>query len=161
MTTKKPTARTTPPQGVFCAWRSRPASVGAGGSFATRSTTTSGANPYKVVMSRLGCPQAKQPSSPLLVRGAVAAALFPRVPSGPALRLPRRAEEPIPARTLGGTQRSSVEDQGALRARPGWHTQLGAQDRYCCTNRHLPGGCTRRVWRPAYPHLSGSARGLS
>ncbi|CAB0034341.1 unnamed protein product [Trichogramma brassicae] len=55
--------------------------------------------PYKVAMSRLGCPQAKQPSSPLLVRGAVAA-LFPRVPSGPALRLPRRAEEPIPAVTL-------------------------------------------------------------
>ncbi|CAB0032914.1 unnamed protein product [Trichogramma brassicae] len=50
-------------------------------------------------MSRLRCPQAKQPSSPLLVRGAVAA-LFPRVPSGPALRLPRRAEEPIPAVTL-------------------------------------------------------------
>ncbi|CAB0030773.1 unnamed protein product, partial [Trichogramma brassicae] len=41
---EKPTARTTPQQGVFCAWRSRPASVGAGGSFATRSTTTSGAN---------------------------------------------------------------------------------------------------------------------
>ncbi|CAB0038265.1 unnamed protein product [Trichogramma brassicae] len=55
--------------------------------------------PYKVAMSRLGCPQAKQPSSPLLVRGAVAA-LFPRVPSGPALRLPRRAEEPILAVTL-------------------------------------------------------------
>ncbi|CAB0028338.1 unnamed protein product [Trichogramma brassicae] len=55
--------------------------------------------PYRITMSRLGCPQAKQPSSPLLVRGAVAA-LFPRVPSGPALRLPRRAEEPIPAVTL-------------------------------------------------------------
>ncbi|CAB0028290.1 unnamed protein product [Trichogramma brassicae] len=55
--------------------------------------------PYKIAMSRLGCPQAKQPSSPLLVRGAVAA-LFPRVPSGPALRLPRRAEEPIPAVAL-------------------------------------------------------------
>ncbi|CAB0043595.1 unnamed protein product [Trichogramma brassicae] len=55
--------------------------------------------PYRIAMSRLGCPQAKQPSSPLLVRGAVAA-LFPRVPSGPALRLPRRAEEPILAVTL-------------------------------------------------------------
>ncbi|CAB0040047.1 unnamed protein product [Trichogramma brassicae] len=55
--------------------------------------------PYRIAMSRLGCPQAKQPSSPLLVRGAVAA-LFPRVPSGPAQRLPRRAEEPIPAVTL-------------------------------------------------------------
>ncbi|CAB0044139.1 unnamed protein product, partial [Trichogramma brassicae] len=55
--------------------------------------------PYKVAMSRLGCPQAKQPSSPPLVRGAVAA-LFPRVPSGPALWLPRRVEEPIPAVTL-------------------------------------------------------------
>ncbi|CAB0028827.1 unnamed protein product [Trichogramma brassicae] len=55
--------------------------------------------PYRIAMSRLGCPQAKQPSSPLLVRGAVAA-LFPRVPSGPALRLPRRAEELIPAVTL-------------------------------------------------------------
>ncbi|CAB0039754.1 unnamed protein product [Trichogramma brassicae] len=55
--------------------------------------------PYKIAMSRLGCPQANQPSSPLLVRGAMAA-LFPWVPSGPALRLPRRAEEPIPAVTL-------------------------------------------------------------
>ncbi|CAB0040240.1 unnamed protein product [Trichogramma brassicae] len=55
--------------------------------------------PYKVAMSRLGCPQAKHPSSPLLVRGAVSA-LFPRVPSRPALRLPRRVEEPIPAVTL-------------------------------------------------------------
>ncbi|CAB0042345.1 unnamed protein product [Trichogramma brassicae] len=55
--------------------------------------------PYRIAMSRLGCPQAKQPSSPLLVRAAVAA-LFPRVPSGPALRLPRRAEELIPAVTL-------------------------------------------------------------
>ncbi|CAB0042903.1 unnamed protein product, partial [Trichogramma brassicae] len=42
---------------------------------------------------------AKQPSSPLLVRSAVAA-LFPRVPSGPTLQLPHRAEEPIPAVTL-------------------------------------------------------------
>ncbi|CAB0040424.1 unnamed protein product [Trichogramma brassicae] len=55
--------------------------------------------PYRIAMSRLGCPRAKQPSSPLLVRGAVAA-LFRRVPSGPALRLPRRVEEPIPAVTL-------------------------------------------------------------
>ncbi|CAB0032949.1 unnamed protein product, partial [Trichogramma brassicae] len=55
--------------------------------------------PYRIAMSRLGCMQAKQPSSPLLVRGAVAA-LFPQVPSGPALRLPRRAEEPIPAVAL-------------------------------------------------------------
>ncbi|CAB0031171.1 unnamed protein product [Trichogramma brassicae] len=52
-----------------------------------------------VVNRCTGCPQAKQPSSPLLVRGAVAA-LFPRVPSGPALRLPRRTEEPIPSVTL-------------------------------------------------------------
>ncbi|CAB0044121.1 unnamed protein product [Trichogramma brassicae] len=43
-------------------------------------------------------------------------------------------------RHLGGTQRSSVEDQGALRARPGWHTQLSAQNRYCRTTRHLPAG---------------------
>ncbi|CAB0037841.1 unnamed protein product [Trichogramma brassicae] len=55
--------------------------------------------PYKIAMSRLRCPQIKQPSSPLLVRSAVAA-VFPRVPSGPALQLPHRAEEPIPAVTL-------------------------------------------------------------
>ncbi|CAB0040050.1 unnamed protein product [Trichogramma brassicae] len=55
--------------------------------------------PYKIAMSRLRCPQTKQPSSPLLVRSAVVA-LFPRVPSGPALQLPCRAEEPIPAVTL-------------------------------------------------------------
>ncbi|CAB0040025.1 unnamed protein product, partial [Trichogramma brassicae] len=53
----------------------------------------------KTAMSRLRCPQAKQTSSPLLVRSAVAA-LFPRVPSGPALQLPRRTGEPIPAVTL-------------------------------------------------------------
>ncbi|CAB0042383.1 unnamed protein product, partial [Trichogramma brassicae] len=70
--------------------------------------------PYRIAMSRLGCPQAKQPSSPLLVRGAVAA-LFPRVPSGPALRLPRRAEELIPAVTLEelkGAQ-SSIKERSA------------------------------------------------
>uniref|UniRef100_A0ABD2VVC3 Endonuclease/exonuclease/phosphatase domain-containing protein n=1 Tax=Trichogramma kaykai TaxID=54128 RepID=A0ABD2VVC3_9HYME len=42
--TKKPTARTTPPQGVYCAWQSRPVSDGAGDSFAMRSTATHGAN---------------------------------------------------------------------------------------------------------------------
>ncbi|CAB0042672.1 unnamed protein product [Trichogramma brassicae] len=84
----------------------------------------------------------------------------PRMPAGQAAQLPspgaRRgggsvsagAERARPAtaassggaytgRHLGGTQRSSVEDKGALRARPGWHTQLGAQDRYCRTTRHL------------------------
>uniref|UniRef100_A0ABD2X242 Reverse transcriptase domain-containing protein n=1 Tax=Trichogramma kaykai TaxID=54128 RepID=A0ABD2X242_9HYME len=50
-------------------------------------------------MSRLRGPQTRQPSSPLLVRGAVAA-LFPLVPSGPALQLPRRAGELVPAVTL-------------------------------------------------------------
>uniref|UniRef100_A0ABD2W763 Reverse transcriptase domain-containing protein n=1 Tax=Trichogramma kaykai TaxID=54128 RepID=A0ABD2W763_9HYME len=55
--------------------------------------------PYRIAMSRLRCPQTAQPSSPLLVRGAVAA-LFPRVPSEPALRLPRRAGELVPAVTL-------------------------------------------------------------
>ncbi|CAB0031384.1 unnamed protein product [Trichogramma brassicae] len=85
--------------------------------------------PYKIAMSRLRCPQTKQPSSPLLVRSAVVA-LFPRVPSGGAYT----------GRHLGRTQRSSVEDQGALRARPGWHTQLSAQNRYFRTTRHLPAG---------------------
>ncbi|CAB0041209.1 unnamed protein product, partial [Trichogramma brassicae] len=65
----------------------------------SRSLRTPSGAAAKIAMSRLGCPQAKQPSSPLLVRGAVTA-LFPRVPSGPALRLPRRAEELIPAVTL-------------------------------------------------------------
>ncbi|CAB0039743.1 unnamed protein product [Trichogramma brassicae] len=70
--------------------------------------------PYRIAMSRLGCPQAKQPSSPLLVRVAVAA-LFPRVPSGPTLRLPRRAEELIPAvnlEELKGAQ-SRVKERSA------------------------------------------------
>ncbi|CAB0040059.1 unnamed protein product [Trichogramma brassicae] len=85
----------------------------------------------------------------------------PRMPAGQAAQLPSPgawrgggsvstgAEQARPAaaassggaytgRYLGGTQRSSIEDQGALRARPGWHTQLGAQDRYCCMTRHLP-----------------------
>ncbi|CAB0038989.1 unnamed protein product [Trichogramma brassicae] len=68
--------------------------------------------PYRIAMSRLGCPQAKQPSSPLLVRGAARwrlcfrgcrAGPFPRRGGGcerARLRLPRRAEEPIPAVTL-------------------------------------------------------------
>ncbi|CAB0040553.1 unnamed protein product [Trichogramma brassicae] len=67
-------------------------SVGAGDSFATRSTARSGENHTR-------CPQTKQPSSPFLVRSAVAA-LLPRIPSGPALQLPRQAGEPIPAVTL-------------------------------------------------------------
>ncbi|CAB0037305.1 unnamed protein product, partial [Trichogramma brassicae] len=87
----------------------------------------------------------------------------PRMPAGQAAQLPSPgaqrgggsvsagAERARPAtaassggaytgRHLGGTQRSSVEDQGALRARPEWHTQLGAQDRYCRTTRHLLAG---------------------
>ncbi|CAB0039106.1 unnamed protein product [Trichogramma brassicae] len=97
----------------------------------------------------------------------------PRIPAGQAAQLPspgaRRgggsvsagAERARPAaaassggaytgRHLGGTQRSLVEDQGALRARPGWHTQLSAQDRYCRTTRHLlaerPGGLSERQY---------------
>ncbi|CAB0044541.1 unnamed protein product, partial [Trichogramma brassicae] len=97
--TTKPTARTTPQQGVFCAWRSRPAKRRCWRQLCDEVNNDVWGKPYRIAMSRLGCPQAKQPSSPLLVRGAVAA-LFPRVPSGPALRLPRRAEEPIPAVTL-------------------------------------------------------------
>ncbi|CAB0034762.1 unnamed protein product [Trichogramma brassicae] len=87
----------------------------------------------------------------------------PRMPAGQAAQLPspgaRRgggsvsagAERARPAtaassggaytgRHLGGTQRSSVEDKGALRARPGWHTQLSAQDRCCRASRHLLAG---------------------
>ncbi|CAB0038629.1 unnamed protein product [Trichogramma brassicae] len=125
---KKPTARTTPPQGIFCVWRSRPVSVGAGGSFATRSTATSGAN-----HTRLPCRayDARRPSSPaplcwcaarwrLCSRGCRAGPLAAAATSGGAYT----------GRHLGGTQRSSVEEQGALRARPGWHTQLSAQNRY-------------------------------
>ncbi|CAB0029871.1 unnamed protein product [Trichogramma brassicae] len=78
----------------------------------------------------------------------------PRMPAGQAAQLPSPgalrggglvsagAERARPAtaassegaytgRHLGGTQRSSVEDKGALRARPGWYTQLSAQDRCC------------------------------
>ncbi|CAB0033704.1 unnamed protein product [Trichogramma brassicae] len=116
--TKKPTARTTPQQGVFCAWRSRPASIGAGGSFATR----------------MPAGQAAQLPSPGARRGGGS------VSAGAERARPAAAASSGGAYTgrhLGGTQRSSVEDQGALRARPGWHTQLSAQDRYCRTTRHL------------------------
>ncbi|CAB0041120.1 unnamed protein product [Trichogramma brassicae] len=95
--------------------------------------------PYKIAMSRLGCPQAKQPSSPLLVRGAVAAQ-FPREPSGPRLATAASSGGAYTGFHLGGTQRSSVEDKRALRARPGWHTKLSAQDRCCRASRHLLAG---------------------
>ncbi|CAB0033686.1 unnamed protein product, partial [Trichogramma brassicae] len=97
--------------------------------------------PYRIAMSRLGCPQAKQPSSPLplLVRGAVAA-LFPRVPSGPAPATAASSGGAYTGRNLRETQRSSVEDKETVRARPGWHTQLSAQDRCCRASRHLLAG---------------------
>uniref|UniRef100_A0ABD2WXY4 Reverse transcriptase domain-containing protein n=1 Tax=Trichogramma kaykai TaxID=54128 RepID=A0ABD2WXY4_9HYME len=94
-----PTARTAPLQDVCCAWRSRPASAGAGDSFATRSTVTYGAN-------HTGLPchacDARGPGSlaPLSWFHGALAALFPRVPSGPAFQLPRRAGELVPAVTL-------------------------------------------------------------
>ncbi|CAB0044423.1 unnamed protein product, partial [Trichogramma brassicae] len=94
--------------------------------------------PYKVAMSRLGCPQAKQPSSPLLVRrggGSVSAGAERACPATAA-----SSGGAYTGRHLGGTQRSSVEDKGALRARPGWHTQLSAQDRCCRASRHLLAG---------------------
>ncbi|CAB0037470.1 unnamed protein product [Trichogramma brassicae] len=113
----------------------------------------------KTSKRRMPAGQAAQLSSPG-ARGAVAA-LFPRVPSGPALRLPRRAEEPIPAVTLEelkGAQprikeRSAPGPDGipnsalkiAVAARP---------DTSSC-------GCTRRAWRPAFFRPAGSARDLS
>ncbi|KAL7294440.1 hypothetical protein TKK_0012437 [Trichogramma kaykai] len=74
--------------------------------------------PYRIAMSRLRCPQNRQPGSHLLVHGAVAA-LFPRVPSGPAFQLPRRAGELVPAVTLGELKRA----QSRIRERsaPGPH----------------------------------------
>ncbi|CAB0028725.1 unnamed protein product [Trichogramma brassicae] len=70
--TKLPTAQATFSRVAFCAWQSRPASVGCWRQICNEwSTATSGAKPYKTAMSRLRCPQAKQPSSPLLVRSAV------------------------------------------------------------------------------------------
>ncbi|CAB0030686.1 unnamed protein product [Trichogramma brassicae] len=58
--TKLPTAQATFSRVAFCAWQSRPASVGAGDRFATRSTATSGAN-----LTRLPCRacDARRPSS--------------------------------------------------------------------------------------------------
>ncbi|KAL7288336.1 hypothetical protein TKK_0017670 [Trichogramma kaykai] len=67
-------------------------------------------------MSRLRCPQTRQPGSPLLVRGAMAA-LFPRVPSGPAFQLPRRAGELVPAVTLGELKRA--QSRMGKRSAPG------------------------------------------
>uniref|UniRef100_A0ABD2WCX9 Uncharacterized protein n=1 Tax=Trichogramma kaykai TaxID=54128 RepID=A0ABD2WCX9_9HYME len=57
------------------------------------------------------------------------------------LDLPRHAAtggRAGPSRHLGGTQRSPVEDQEALGARPGWRAQRGAQARYCRASRRLP-----------------------
>uniref|UniRef100_A0ABD2VUV5 Reverse transcriptase n=1 Tax=Trichogramma kaykai TaxID=54128 RepID=A0ABD2VUV5_9HYME len=74
--------------------------------------------PYRIAMSRLWCPQTRQPGSPLLVRGTVAA-LFPGAERA---RLPTAATggRAGPSRHSGGTQTSSVEDQGAIGARSGW-----------------------------------------
>ncbi|CAB0039777.1 unnamed protein product [Trichogramma brassicae] len=149
--TKKPTARTTPQQGVFCSWRSRPANVGAGGSFATRSTTTSGANLQDChVTPRMPAGQAAQLPSPGARRGGGS------VSAGAERARPAAAASSGGAYTgrhLGGTQRSSVEDQGALRARSGWHTQLSAQDRYCGTTRHLLAGHRRQEMVPRHQEV--------
>ncbi|CAB0043854.1 unnamed protein product [Trichogramma brassicae] len=115
--------------------------------------------PYKIAMSRLRCPQTKQPSSPLLVRSAVAA-LFPRVPSGPALQLPRRAEEPIPAVTL--EELKGAQSRIKERLAPGPDGIPTQRSRSLLPHDPTSScGCTRRVWRPAFSHLAGSARGLS
>ncbi|CAB0027840.1 unnamed protein product [Trichogramma brassicae] len=103
-------------------------------------------------MSRLGSPQAKQPSSPLLlVRGAVAA-LF--------LSAGAERARPVAAASSGGAYtgrhlwRNSKElgrrSRSAHTPRPGWHTQLSAQDRYCRDDPTSLCGCIRCVWRPAF-----------
>ncbi|CAB0029755.1 unnamed protein product, partial [Trichogramma brassicae] len=76
------------------------------------------------------------PSSPLLVRSTVAERVANFVPACGRTGRPCSAalgSGAYPGRHPGGTRRNSVEDQEALRARPGWHTQLSAQDRYCHT----------------------------
>ncbi|CAB0041215.1 unnamed protein product [Trichogramma brassicae] len=156
--TKKPTARTTPPQGIFCAWRSRPASVGAGGSFATRSTATSGAN-----HTRLPCRacDARRPSSPAPLSWCAARLrLCSRgCRAGPpcSCRVERRSlYRPSPWRNSKELSRGS---RSAPRpARMAYPTQRSKS-----LLPHDPTsscGCTRRVWRPAFFHPAGSARGL-
>ncbi|CAB0038693.1 unnamed protein product [Trichogramma brassicae] len=107
--TKKPTALTTPPQGIFCAWRSRPASVGAEGSFATRSTATSGAN-----HTRLPCRacDARRPSSPAPLSWCAARwwLCFRECRAGPpcSSRVERRSlYRPLPWRNLKELSRGS------------------------------------------------------
>ncbi|CAB0039391.1 unnamed protein product [Trichogramma brassicae] len=87
--TKKPTARTTPQQGVFCAWRSRPANVGAGGSSATRPSSPA---PLSWCAARWRL---------CFSAGAERARPATAASSGGAYT----------GRHLGGTQRSSVEDK--------------------------------------------------
>ncbi|CAB0031310.1 unnamed protein product [Trichogramma brassicae] len=147
--TRKPTAQTTPLQGVFYAWRSRPASVGAGGSFATRSTTTSGANHTR-------------PSSPALLSWCAARwrLCFHGCRAGPPSSCRDEREswsQPSLWRNSKELSRGSRSDRRPARmACPTWRSSslLPRVPTSSC-------GCTRRVWRPAFSRPAGSARDSS
>ncbi|CAB0035434.1 unnamed protein product [Trichogramma brassicae] len=111
------------------------------------------------VAPRMPAGQAAQLPSPG-ARGAVAA-LFPRVCQRARPAAAASSGGAYTGRYLGGTQRSSVEDQGALRAGPDGIPNSALKIAIAARPPTSSCGCTRLVWRPAYSHLSGSARGLS
>ncbi|CAB0032713.1 unnamed protein product [Trichogramma brassicae] len=94
---------------------------------------------YRIAMSRLGCPQAKQPSSPLLVRGAGGGSVSAGAERA-RLRLPRRAEEPIPAVTLEELKGAQLRIKERSAPGPDGIPNSATQDRYCRTTRHLLAG---------------------
>ncbi|CAB0039094.1 unnamed protein product [Trichogramma brassicae] len=151
--------RELPPQGIFCAWRSRPASVGAGGSFATRSTATSGAN-----HTRLPCRacDARRSSSPAPLSWCAARwrLCSHGCRAGPpcSCRVERRSlYRPSPWRNSKELSRGSRSAPRPVRmAYPTQRSKslLPHDPTSSC-------GCTRRVWRLAFFHVAESARGLS
>ncbi|CAB0039318.1 unnamed protein product [Trichogramma brassicae] len=157
--TRKPTAQTTPLQGVFYAWRSRPASVGAGDSFATRSITTSGASHTR--LPRRAC-DARRPGSlaPLSWCAARWRLCFRGCRAGPpsSCRDGRESwSQPSLWRNSKELSRGSGSDRRPARmACPTWRSSslLPRVPTSSC-------GCTRRAWRPAFSRPAGSARDSS
>ncbi|CAB0043856.1 unnamed protein product [Trichogramma brassicae] len=115
--TKKPTARTTPQQGVFCAWRSRPANVGCWRQLCDEVNNDVWGQTIQDchVTPRMPAGQAAQLPSPGAQRGGGSVSAGAERAT---LRLSRRAEELIPAVTLEELKGAQSRSRSAPRPAP-------------------------------------------
>ncbi|CAB0035441.1 unnamed protein product [Trichogramma brassicae] len=157
--TRKPTARTTPPQEAYSALQSRPASASAGDSFATRSTATFGANRTGLRCRACGACRSRS-LAPLSWCATRWWLCFRECRASPPYSSRVRRESSSQLSPWRNSEKSSRGSRSVLRpVGIAYPTRRSGS-----LLPHVPTSscrCTRHAWRPAFFHLARCARGSS